>query len=183
MTAGDFDGDGHDDILLRHADNGHWIYYDMAGPRGALRRPRLTPNRLFEFSAIGDFDGDGRDDVMLRHKDNGEWIYYAMGADHRGRLTRRFGMSRDLSHRLVAAGDFDGDGDDTPLLRIRHGGAWLSYDLMASPTKRTYHPDMTTDIAWTPASRPTSRAVSTWVFPPTLRWLEEIFRFLATPGR
>ena len=154
LGSGDFNGDGHDDILLRHAHNGHWIYYDMAGARGALRRPGLTPNLLFEFEAIGDFNGDGRDDVMLRHMGNGEWIYYAMGASHRGKLMRQFGMPRDLAHRLVAAGDFDGDGDSTPLLRHPHTGSWLSYDLTVSPAERADHPGMTTDLAWAATSEP-----------------------------
>ena len=154
--AGDFNGDGRDDVLLRHAHNGHWVHYDMADARGILRRPRLTPNLLFEFQAIGDFDGDGREDVLLRHAGNGEWIYYAMGADHRGKLTRRFGMVRDSTFRLIAAGDFDGDGVAVPLLRHRYVGSWVSYDLATSPAQRLRHSAITTDLAWVAASVPVS---------------------------
>ena len=157
MGAGDFNGDGHDDILLRHAHRGHWIYYDMAGPRGVLRRPGLTQSLLWEFGAIGDFDADGRDDVLLRHTGNGEWIYYAMGSNHRGRLTRGFGMPRELTHRAIGAGDFDGDGDATPLLRDPDLGSWVSYDLTASPATRVNRPGLTTDLAWTAPTEPSFR--------------------------
>ena len=156
LGAGDFNGDGRDDVLLRHAHNGQWIHYDMADARGFLRRPGLTPNLLFEFQAIGDFNGDGREDVLLRHAGNGAWIYYAMGVNHRGKLTRRFGMARDSAFRLVAAGDFDGDGVAVPLLRHRNVGSWVSYDLAASPARRVQHSAMTTDLAWVAASVPVS---------------------------
>lgn len=160
VGAGDFDGDGHDDILLRHTRRGDWVFYDMAGTRGALRRPGLTRNVWFEFEAIGDFNGDGRDDVMLRHTRDGEWIYYAMRSNHRGALTRGFGMPRDRVHRLVGAGDFDGDGDASPLLRHPHTSAWHSYDLGVSPAQRTGHPGMTRDLAWTGATETGSDALS-----------------------
>ena len=157
MGAGDFNGDGHDDILLRHAHRGYWIYYDMAGPRGVLRRPGLTQNLLWEFGGIGDFDADGRDDVMLRHTGNGEWIYYAMGTNHRGRLTRGFGMPRELTHRAIGAGDFDGNGHATPLLRDPDTGSWVSYDLTASPATRVDRPGLTTDLAWAAPTEPAFR--------------------------
>ena len=64
---GDYDGDGHADLLSRddttgrlHAAAGEW--------RGRGRRSgacRLSPD--WELAGSGDFDGDGRDDVLLRN--------------------------------------------------------------------------------------------------------------------
>lgn len=105
VAAGDLNGDGRDDVLLRHAHRGHWIHYEMSRERGVLRRPGFTQNLLFEFEGVGDLDGDGDADVMLRHTGNGEWIYYAMSG-FRGKLTRRFGMAGDLRHELVANSRF-----------------------------------------------------------------------------
>lgn len=147
MGTGDFNGDGHDDILLRDADNGRWIHYDMARPRGTLRRPALTPNQRFEFQAIGDLNGDGRDDVLLRHAGTGEWIYYAMATNHRGRLTRRFGLPSDLPHEAIATGDFNGNGSASPLFRHPDNGGWMSYDLTTSPVRSDIQ-GMTTDLTW-----------------------------------
>ena len=126
-NLGDFDGDGKDDVLLRHAD-GRWHYYQMNGRRVHTSGPAdLTQELAWEVAGIGDFNGDRKDDVLLRHTNPeylvragdeyyGGWYYYAMD----GRriladsgpvpLPRYFGSQ-------VAIGDFDGDGRDDVLLR------------------------------------------------------------------
>ncbi|MCY3819833.1 MAG: VCBS repeat-containing protein [Gammaproteobacteria bacterium] len=62
IATGDLNGDGRDDVLMRHARLGHWIHYEMSRERGVLRRPspRFTQNLLFEFAGIGDLDGGRR---------------------------------------------------------------------------------------------------------------------------
>ena len=78
-NTGDFNGDGADDLLLRHRD-GRWTYYPMNG-RANIAAQRgsatLPADRAWRFSGVGDFDGDDRDDVLLRHAD-GRWRYYPM---------------------------------------------------------------------------------------------------------
>ena len=120
---GDLDGDGRDDVLLRHAD-GRWHYYRMDGRRqlkadsGRLNLPLAA---AWELEGLGDLDGDGRDDVLLRHAD-GRWHYYRM--DGRQIAEADSGIAdlpRDLNWRLVALGDFDGNGHDGVLLRHADG--------------------------------------------------------------
>ena len=153
IAAGDLNGDGRDDVLLRHAHRGDWIHYEMSRERGVLRRPRLTQNLLFEFAGIGDLDGDGDDDVMLRNLGNGEWIHYAMTGTT-GKLARRFGMPRDLRHELVAIADFDGDGRGSALLRHPHAGDWITYEVGTTESERSAVSGMTRDLAWVPTSEP-----------------------------
>ena len=125
--TGDFNGDGRDDILLRHAERGTWIVYEMHAPRATLHRPALTRNRDFEFQGSGDFTGDGRDDILLRNDRTGEWIYYEMhGA--RALLRPPSDMARSPAWRLAALGDFDGNGASSVTLRHARG-EWAHYDL------------------------------------------------------
>ena len=151
ISVGDLNGDGHTDVLLRHAHRGHWILYEMSRERGVLRRPGITQNLLFEFTGIGDLDGDGDDDIMLRHIGNGEWIHYAMSGGS-ARLVRRFGMPSDLRHDLVAIADFDGDGRGTALLRHPHAGDWIAYEVGTTQSERLTVSGLTTDLAWAPTS-------------------------------
>ena len=77
--VGDFDGDGKDDVLMRHAD-GRWYYYPMNGRRfrsNGRGTANLTRNVDWSVAGVGDFNADGRDDVLLRHAD-GRWHHYAM---------------------------------------------------------------------------------------------------------
>ena len=90
---GDFDGDRHDDVLLRHADSGQWIYYPMGGPKSQpVRRFGPTPNRDWALAGIGDLNGDGYDDILLRHANSGQWLYYAIQGT-RSTLIRNLGLS------------------------------------------------------------------------------------------
>ncbi len=76
---GDLNGDGNDDVLLRHAD-GRWFYYPMDGRRSLADgrgTANLTRNLDWRFAGIGDLNGDGNDDVLLRRRD-GRWQYYPM---------------------------------------------------------------------------------------------------------
>ena len=118
---GDLNGDGRDDVLLRHRD-GRWRYYPMDGQnpmrtgRGAAMLERDTQWRL---AGIGDLDGDGREDVLLRHED-GRWLGYLM----EGRTVRSSGsvpLPTDTAWAIAGLGDFDGDGSDDVLLRHEDG--------------------------------------------------------------
>ena len=122
---GDFDGDGRDDVLLRHSETGEWVFYAMDGGAGTLRATRITSNLRYRLAGSGDFDGDGRDDVLLRHARSGAWIFYAT-VGTRAAL-RRVGITRNASYRFRGIGDFDGDGRDDVLLRHRDAGAWIYY--------------------------------------------------------
>ena len=76
----DFDGDGRDDVLLRHED-GRWLHQRMNG-RALLAGGGvgdLPADATVWTAGVGDLDGDGRAEVLTRHGHDG-WAYYAVDA-------------------------------------------------------------------------------------------------------
>ena len=123
--VGDFDGDGRDDVLLRHA-AGAWRLYPMDGRRIVSRRvqqPHFVHTLAWRFVAAADFDADGRYEVLLRHID-GRWRYQSWTGS--AVVTASPALPNDWAWRLAAVGDLDGDGADDVLLRHLDGG-WRSY--------------------------------------------------------
>lgn len=127
--VGDFDGNGIEDVLMRHTD-GRWFLYPMNGREHATGQGEvdLPADTAWRFAGIGDLNGDGKDDVLLRHT-NGRWSYQAMDgrrtdATESGpaQLTARAAWS------FAGIGDFNGDGNEDVLLR-NADGRWFYYSM------------------------------------------------------
>ena len=101
---GDFDGDGHRDILRYRPGGGSDVLWSQPG--GSIRRTGLTIDGTFR-PVVGDYDGDGRDDVFWygpgSHYDR---IWYG-GA---GGFTSR--VIDVPEHGLPHVAELDGDGID-----------------------------------------------------------------------
>ena len=128
-VLGDFDGDGRDDVLLRHAD-GRWFFYPMNGRRHMVGQSsaNLTRNLEWAVAGIGDLNGDGRDDVLLRKPATGTWYYYPMNGRRHLAGHGAANLPSDLAWSLVGIGDFDGNGRDDVLLR-HDDGRWHFYPM------------------------------------------------------
>ncbi len=152
---GDFDGDGKDDVLMRHID-GRWYHYAMDGRRyipGRQGIANLTRNLAYRIAAIGDFDGDGKHDVLIRRAD-GHWYHYAMaGRRYRPGTQGAAGLTRNLAYEVAGVGDLDGDGNDDVLMRSSRG-AWYFYPMQGRRyiRGRQGHANLSTRLVWTPAS-------------------------------
>lgn len=149
-NTADFNGDGKDDLLLRHRD-GRWTYYPMNGRRNIASQrgsATLPADRAWRFSGVGDFDGDDRDDVLLRHAD-GRWRYYPMnGRRARGNAAGAPPLSRFPEWRIAGPGDFDGNGTTDVLVRNTNG-AWHYYALNgAEVAAGSGRAQITTRSAW-----------------------------------
>ncbi len=128
--SADFNGDGADDVLLRHERTGNWYYFPMQGSRhirAARGMADLPAAKDWHLAGLGDLNGDGRADMLLRHDETGNWYYIPM--DGRETIREQRGPA-ELPSRSVwsfaGIGDFDGDGKDDVLLRHRNG-RWQQY--------------------------------------------------------
>jgi hypothetical protein len=104
--SGDWNGNGIDDVALRH---GGVVHMDIDFDAGADLQSDLDAGDG-EY-LVGDFDGDGRDDLAVRH---GNRVEIDLDLDGEADLERTFGDGDD--EYLV--GDWDGDGRDDLAYRM-----------------------------------------------------------------
>jgi hypothetical protein len=113
--SGDFNGDGHADLLWRLADGttSIWLLHGTSYLAGeTIYTP--APGARFDVAGIGDFNGDGRSDILFDRVVN--WA----GHDYRTvSLWQMDGLNGagggdvgtvDASWSIAGVGDFDGDG-------------------------------------------------------------------------
>jgi hypothetical protein len=75
--AGDFNGDGKADILLRSAETGRMAVWTMNGVKVVFSAYTSVDAGGLQVSAIGDYNGDGKTDILLRDSETGQtrvWI-------------------------------------------------------------------------------------------------------------
>ncbi|MBJ7470721.1 MAG: VCBS repeat-containing protein [Solirubrobacteraceae bacterium] len=142
--AGDFDGDGKDDVI--YADNGNsaWLVYGTSPSSDAdlgtdlgTRGWKITPlvSGVYDVDGAGDFDGDGVDDVVINSSGEAFIVYGSRTrrtgtlAIASGQTTQPAGVTRIANviysaGKAAGIGDFDGDGyDDIALQRDQVGAS------------------------------------------------------------
>jgi hypothetical protein len=137
LTAGDFDGDGTDELAATPLDAGEFVKlykfqgggFDPAQPWQAMNDIMPGVN-LGLRAAAGDFDGDGKDELALTADRGGDFtIFLKYSQDHfeamapETQLFNVFGTSKYGAY--IAAGDFDGDGKDDVALASAGGGEMI----------------------------------------------------------
>ncbi len=126
--VGDFDGDGKADIVWRNASTGENYIYPMNGTTilGTEGYIRTLPDLNWQIAGIGDFDGDGKADMLWRNASTGENYIYPMNGTTILGTEGYIRTVADLTWRVGAVGDYNGDGKADILWR----NAWTGQNYL-----------------------------------------------------
>ena len=127
--AGDFNGDGKDDLLWRQTNpltgqNRAWLMDGLQRTQGSAIP--LFPGAEWIPAGIGDLNGDGRDDIVWRSLSRAQtriWLMDGFGIGSAGPLP-----IMPSFWAVAGVSDFDGDGQDDLLWRDEQAGQnriWL----------------------------------------------------------
>jgi FG-GAP-like repeat len=125
FSPGDFDGDGHPDVMcLRRGDGTLWLYSgDGAGGWLSGRQVGQGFAGVSKILGPGDFDGDGYNDVMAVVPD-GSLVLYSGNGSGGWRSQRAVGTGWGGLPAVFAAGDLNGGGYPDVLAVSGDGRLW-----------------------------------------------------------
>lgn len=144
QAAGDFDGDGVDDLFWRNPYEGRntiWLSASFATKKAV--DPLVGEGWLV--AGAGDFDGNGLDDIVWRNWQTGETIRWP---DADGSRAEHIAWVLPADWHVAAIGDYNGDGNADLLWRQRsdgddiiwHGGDPLDTRMVARVADRKWKP-------------------------------------------
>jgi hypothetical protein len=113
VGTGDFNGDGHPDLLWQHQTQG-WISAWLMNGVNQVSGVSLIPDRVMDTNwkivATGDFNADGKRDIVWHNVATGQASVWLMDGTRLmdGRLLTPDRVA-DTNWRIVGAGDFNGD--------------------------------------------------------------------------
>lgn len=108
----DFNGDGHTDLLWRHAASGKlvvWLMNNLTRTTGVFLTPDTLADPNWQIAGTGHFNGDGKVDILWRNSVSGRNVVWTM--NDTVRLQGAFTTPDTLSTawQVAGTGDFNGD--------------------------------------------------------------------------
>lgn len=151
VGTGDFNGDGRDDILWRNSvTGGVGMWLQGADGLSSITRTGIATvaDQNWKVAATGDLNGDGECDIVWRNIATGAVGVWLQNGDGLSSIARTGISTVDSRWKLIATGDFDGDGRFDLLWRNFANGQnaiWLMNGL--TPTTTSLIPTVS-DLNW-----------------------------------
>ena len=136
-TLGDLDGDGQEDVLLRHAVSGETLAFFLTPGGQSIQSEALIgrdvkdPN--WNIVGTGDFNADGKTDIIWQNQAADQILAWYM--DGQGGIESEAVIGRDLDDsnwEIEAIADFNGDGKSDMVLRNGESGQNLLWEMDGS---------------------------------------------------
>ena len=108
VGIGDFNDDGHSDILWQNTSTGEVSIWEMNGNSVVARGPAGDPGPTWRAVGIGDFNDDGHSDILWQNSDGQASIWEMNGINVISKGPA--GPNPGPTWRVVGTGDFNGDG-------------------------------------------------------------------------
>ena len=132
-ATGDFDGDGHSDILMQYADTGACFVWQTGDDGMTVKKYGFIggedgPGAKWQVKGTGDFNGDGKSDILLQYADTGACYVWEMGDGADGLTIKAGGFvggedGPGAKWQVKGVGDFNGDGRSDILMQYADTGA------------------------------------------------------------
>jgi hypothetical protein len=124
VTTGDFNGDGHTDIIGQVQQNGQW-WVSLSTANGFYTTPWGAWDANFTWTNfhVGDFSGDGKDDIVAMNAATGQWMVgTSTGTSFKSSVWGKW--STAVTWVDVMVGDLNGNGKLDIVGRARQYGQW-----------------------------------------------------------
>lgn len=110
VGKGDFDRDGHDDIILTHHHRliGFWKISENSVASAGFLQPETEVPAGWTLMGVADMDADLVPDLVFLHESGAIGVWLMTGFERRA--TRMLSVSLPADHRLLGVADVDGDG-------------------------------------------------------------------------
>jgi ELWxxDGT repeat protein len=125
VGTGDFNGDGHSDILWQNID-GQVAIWEMNGVNqiaGGSQLVGADPGPDWKVVGTGDFNGDGHSDILWQNTDGQVAIWEMNGTSQIAGGSQLVGANPGPDWKVVGTGDFNGDGYSDILFQNSDGQA------------------------------------------------------------
>jgi hypothetical protein len=126
--AGDFDGDGKQDISVFRRSNGLWAILQSSNNQPRYEYFGTTD----DVPVVGDYDRDGKSDLAVTRAVNGQKIWYIKQSSNNQLRTEQWGLASDINFAFTSHIDFDGDNAADLVVQRNENGQAFFYVLRSS---------------------------------------------------